>query len=187
MRRRRAKAKWSQDEDVELLAHLDCIVEECRQNGKFSKNDVWQELQAALKKRRTFTQIDHRLLELWRDNAGTRSRKKFDDVYKLGSDCMKGLDDGMKRRVQRAREVIKDAKMSRLLATPRQLRSISRNPDIGSTSSQRDRTISRDDGTPTKSFPAKRLGMPTRQRSDSREHLVGKVRVVIRKQAGSCH
>ncbi|KAN0096635.1 hypothetical protein V8E51_015440 [Hyaloscypha variabilis] len=152
----RIKSKWSLDNTIELLANLDFVVKNIRQNsGRAGKNEVLQKLQARLRKRRTVRQIDNRLKSL----NGSERPKTIEDVYRHGSSRMQNLDFGMKRKVLEELKSIMSKEVCMVVSTPRQLRSGSRHLGTETSRSKRENTVF-SERTPTRTMPRRLRGEP---------------------------
>jgi hypothetical protein len=171
----RIKSKWSPDDTIELLANLDFIVKNIRQNsGWAGTNEVLQKLQSRLRKRRTIRQIDNKLKSL----NGSERPKTIEDVYRHGSSRMQSLDVGLKLKVLEELKSIKSKEVCMVVSTPRQLRSGSRNLGIETSRSKRESTIF-SERTPTRTMPRRRRGEPEDlvSKLSENESLSSKVRI----------
>lgn len=174
----RRKHKWSSDDTIELLAHLDFVVEKLHQNsGRVLKADILRMLQHRLTKRHNHRQIESKLFNLWSGSRNEHSKKTFEDVWVLGSRCMKNLDSGLKLRVRENLDVIKINELYIHSSTPRQLRSASRNPGTESNRSKRDQSIPGDRCTPTKSTRTKQRRTPLYRASRPAEDEIPSLKV----------
>lgn len=171
----RIKSRWSLDDTVELLANLDFIVKTIRQNsGWAGKNEVLQKLQSRLRKRRTVGQIENKLKSL---NDSERPQT-IEHVYRYGTSRMKSLDVDLKLKVLEQLESIRSKEVCMVMSTPRQLRSVSQNLNIGTSRSKRENTIF-SERTPTRTMPRRRRGEPEDlvSKPSENESLVSKVRI----------
>jgi len=169
------KSKWSIDDTIELLANLDFVVKNIRQNsGWAGKNEVLQKLQSRLRKRRNVRQIDNKLKSL----AGSERPKSIEDVYRYGSSRMESLDVGLKLKVLEELKSIKSNEVCMVVSTPRQLRSGSRNLGIETSRSKRESTMF-SERTPTRTMPRRRRGEPEDlvSKLSENESLSSKVRI----------
>ena len=169
------KSKWSIDDTIELLANLDFVVKNIRQNsGWAGKNEVLQKLQSRLRKRRNVRQIDNKLKSL----TGSERPKSIEDVYRYGSSCMESLDVGLKLKVLEELKSIKSNEVCMVVSTPRQLRSGSRNLGIETSRSKRESTMF-SERTPTRTMPRRRRGEPEDlvSKLSENESLSSKVRI----------
>jgi hypothetical protein len=171
----RIKSKWSLDDTIELLANLDFVVKNIRQNsGWAGKNEVLQKLQSRLRKRRNVRQIDNKLKSL----NGSERPKSIEDVYRYGSSRMESLDVGLKLKVLEELKSIKSKEVCMVVSTPRQLRSGSRNLGIETSRSKRESTMF-SERTPTRTMPRRRRGEPEDlvSKLSENESLSSKVRI----------
>jgi hypothetical protein len=171
----RIKSKWSIDDTIELLANLDFVVKNIRQNsGWAGKNEVLQKLQSRLRKRRNVSQIDNKLKSL----NGSERPKSIEDVYRYGSSRMESLDVGLKLKVLEELKSIKSKEVCMVVSTPRQLRSGSRNLGIETSRSKRESTMF-SERTPTRTMPRRRRGEPEDlvSKLSENESLSSKVRI----------
>jgi hypothetical protein len=132
---------------IELLANLDFVVERIRgDSGRPHKSEVLRKLQPRLKKRHTERQIDNKLKSL----SDSADPKTIEDVYRYGSSRIKSLDVDLKVKVLEQLKIIKSEEVCFVVSTPRQLRSVSRNPAPETSRSTRGSTVF-GERTPTKS------------------------------------
>ncbi len=170
----RTKIKMGPHDTIELLANLDFVVESIREDtGRPHKSDVLRKLQPRLRKRHTNTQIDNKLKSL----TGSADPKTIDDVYRYGSSRIKSLDLDLKVKVLEELKIIKSEEVCIVVSTPRQLRSVSRNPATETSRSTRGSTIF-GERTPTR--PMRKTQRAERQtrvsKMDKKEPLLNKVR-----------
>lgn len=130
-----------------LLANLDFVVEKLRENSdRPHSTEVLRELQQRLKKRHTSRQIDSKIRSL----IGSEDSKTIQDVYRYGSSRIKGLDAGLKLKVQEELKSLKSEEVCIVVSTPRQLRSVSLHPATETSRSTRASTAL-GERTPTRS------------------------------------
>lgn len=172
--KRRIKIQWSQDDTIELLAHLDFVIQKLRKDiGHAPKDEILRKLQPRLKKRRTTTQIDSKIKLL----TGSSDPKTIEDVYRHGSSRMASLDVDLKLKVQEELKSIKSKELCIVVSTPRQLRSAPRNLDTETSRSKRESTIF-GERTPTRSMRKTQRGEPQDRESKlaKKEPLSSRVR-----------
>jgi hypothetical protein len=143
----RTKIKMGPHDIIELLANLDIVVERIRgDSGRPHKSEVLRKLQPRLRKLHTERQIDNKLKSL----IGSTDPKTIEDVYRYGSSRIKNLDVDLKAKVLEELKTIKSEEVCVVVSTPRQLRSVSRNPVPETSRSTRGSTIF-GERTPTRS------------------------------------
>ena len=134
----RTKIRMSPHDSIELLANLDFVVDKIREDrGRPHKSEVLLKLQPRLRKRHTERQIDNKLKSL----IGSADPKIIEDVYRYGSSRIKSLDVDLKVKVLEGLKTIKSEEICYVVSTPRQLRSVSRNPATETSRSTRGSTV----------------------------------------------
>jgi hypothetical protein len=126
----RSSARWSQENDIILLANLDFIIEKIREEtGRLgSIDEVLQNLKSELPKPgRTRDQIDRRLRKLWKDhNANPGPWNTYESIYRFGSTSLGTLASVIKARVAAELNILHDNQKLKVVGTPRKTRSESR-------------------------------------------------------------
>jgi hypothetical protein len=152
----RTKIKMGPHDTVELLANLDFVVERIRQDsGRPHKAEVLRQLQPRLRKPYTGKQIDNKFKSL----NGSADPKIIEDIYRYGSSRIKSLDVDLKLKVLEELKIIKSEEVCIVVSTPRQLRSVSRNPATETSRSKRGSTIF-GERTPTRTMRKTQRGEP---------------------------
>lgn len=148
---------------IDLLANLEFVLEKLRgESGWPSKTDVLPKLLPRLRKRYTGAQIDRKLKSL----TGSTDPKTIQDIYRYGISHIKGLDVGLKLKIQEELEIIKSEEVCLIVSTPRQLRSVSRHPETEPSRSKRASTLF-SERTPTRSASRNHTIEASRSRRES--------------------
>ena len=140
----RRKLPWTPEDTVELLSHLDFVVNDLGPKVTPDRQaNVLRKLQCSLGNR-TQRDIHSKLFRLWRENAKESQKWAFENVFYVGTSCMNKLDDSIRLKIQGALEVIRNNKLFEQVSTPRKLRGAVRNVSVDADFAQPHQSRSRD-------------------------------------------
>jgi hypothetical protein len=110
------RCSWSEDETVRLSAYLDHYTKKRKEIGNWSVEAILCKLTTHIKSRSS-KQIERKLPD------ATSLKQTFQDVFKYGSRCLKGLPDALRPLIQDTLKAIEISEVSQRLNTPQTLRS----------------------------------------------------------------
>lgn len=131
MGRRHKTIRWSQTDEVNLLANLDFVINNILdETGRYgTTEDVLRNLEFEFPEpRRTQEQIDRRLKEVWEDySTSSESWSTYEAIYRYGTHILEGLPSDLKDHVEVELGILKANQRLMAVDTPRKTRSASRN------------------------------------------------------------
>ncbi|KAL5354077.1 hypothetical protein ACLOAV_000162 [Pseudogymnoascus australis] len=130
MGRRHKSIRWSEKNEMDLLANLDFVIYNILdETGRYgSAENVLRNLESELPKpSRTQKQIDRRLKKVWEDySTSSESWSTYEAIYREGTKIL-GLPSSLKAQVQVELGILKTNQRLKAVDTPRKTRSASRN------------------------------------------------------------
>ena len=124
-----ARADWQQEDEIELLAWLDCIlVRSEKKDASLFKPSFVKHLKENRGKRYTEHQIERKIKKIWAAN-GEDDANDPNEIWKFGTKCLPYLSDVIRKQIDERLNILQESKIAKVVDSERQLRSASRTAD----------------------------------------------------------